>query len=304
MSLSEKIAKGIGIDAQYVEFIAKRNNLYARYFIDKKGGGKREILQPSKELKVIQRWLNKNFFIKFPVSVYSQAYSKGDSVRKNALIHKDARYMLHTDITNFFPTITREMLVNYLGENIGIVKEWGLTINDVKLILDICLYKGEHLVVGSVASPRIANMIMYKFDLELQERLDAIGPMNYTRYADDIVISSKDYIDETVIDLVSELLDKYGFTMNRKKTYFMNRKCKRAVTGVVIDNNSNKLSVGNKKYKMIERMIYKYLVKGEGNLAYINGYLSYIKELNYEQYNQIKNIYKRYDKEGKIFELI
>ena len=70
---------------------------------------------------------------------------------------------------------------------------------DIELILDICLYRGENLVVGSVASPQIANMLMYAFDLELKQMLDGFGSFRYTRYADDIVISSMSFIDEQVL---------------------------------------------------------------------------------------------------------
>lgn len=301
MKLSEKIAKGIGIDASYIEIIATRNNLYAKYYVEKKNGGKREILQPSKELKVVQRWLLRNILIQFPVSQYSYAYNKGDSVRKNAVKHKNSNYLLHTDITDFFPSIKREMLVHYFEKNQRIVKKLGLTDEDIKLILDICLYRGEYLVVGSVASPRIANLVMYQFDIELMKKLDAIGQFYYTRYADDIVISSKYYINKEIISTVSCLMNEYGFEMNQKKTYYMNKKHKRQVTGVVIDNNKNIPTIGNTKYKMFERILYKYLVKGEGDLGYINGYLSYIREINVQQYNQLKNIYVKYDREGKIF---
>ena len=48
MRLSERIAKGIGIDESYVIIIASRNNLYAKYYIPKKNGRYRLILQPSK----------------------------------------------------------------------------------------------------------------------------------------------------------------------------------------------------------------------------------------------------------------
>ena len=42
-------------------------------------------------------------------------------------------------------------------------------------------------------------------------------------------------------------------------------------------------------------------MKNEGNEEYIRGYLAYIKELNIEQYKQIEKIYKKYDKQMKIF---
>ena len=137
MRLSERIAKGIGIDESYVTIIASRNNLYAKYYIPKKNGRYRLILQPSKELKVLQRWLLRNIFAYFPVSEYSSAYSKGNSVRKNAAVHKEGRYLLHTDITNFFPTISRTMLKQYFQSNESLTRKLGMADEDIELILDI-----------------------------------------------------------------------------------------------------------------------------------------------------------------------
>lgn len=67
--------------------------------------------------------------------------------------------MLHTDITNFFPTISRTMLKQYFQSNESLMRKLGMADEDIELILDICLYRGENLVVGSVASPQIANML-------------------------------------------------------------------------------------------------------------------------------------------------
>jgi hypothetical protein len=194
------------------------------------------------------------------------------------------------------------MLSEYFRKNRHIVNKLGMNNEDIELILNICLYRGKYLVVGSVASPRIANMVMYVFDIKLKEILDNAGRYNYTRYADDIVISADNFIDSKIINTVEDLMVNYGFAMNRRKTYFMNKKCKRQITGVVIDNNLNKLTIGNRKYKEFERVMYNYLIKNKGDDGYIKGYLSYIKEVNIEQYRQIEQIYKKYDKQGKVFE--
>ena len=56
------------------------------------------------------------------------------------------------------------------------------------------MHKGNNLVVGSVASPIISNCVMYEFDIRMSKLLES-NKMNYTRYADDIVISSNQFID-------------------------------------------------------------------------------------------------------------
>ena len=229
MKLSERMAKGLGIDVGYIEAIAMQNNLYVKYYIKKKNGGKREILQPSKGLKVLQKWLLRNILNEFPISEYSYAYRKGDSVVKNADRHKNSKYLLHTDIINFFPSITRRMLIYYFVKNINIVRKLELTKDDIRFVLDVCLYKGKYLVVGSVASPTIANMVMYEFDNQLMNKLDEKGRFYYTRYADDIIVSSEKYINDDIINLIEDMMKKYDFNINRKKTYYMNKKCRRQV---------------------------------------------------------------------------
>lgn len=298
MNLSERIGKSLRIDPQYIEIISKRNNLYAKYSINKKNGGKRKILQPSAELKLLQKWLVINVFNNIPISRYSYAYSKGNSIKKNAQLHRYSRYILHTDIVNFFPTIDRQMVLKVLNENAHCLN---LSNQDINLILDICLFKGRCLVVGSVASPRLANIVMYNFDNELNQQLSKVDNFKFSRYADDIVISSMKYIDKEIVDIIEKTMVSYGFTMNKNKTYFMSKKNKRHITGVVIDNNRNRLSIGNKKYKEFERVLYKLLVKRDGDLESIRGYLAHIKEINEEQYKQLEVIYSRYDNEKILF---
>lgn len=301
MKLSVMISRELGIDADYIEIISKRNNMYSKYYIKKKGGGNREILHPSVELKVLQRWIVKNVFDKFPVSDYSYAYSKGNSIKKNALLHKKSNYILHTDITNFFPSIDRNMLMQLFVKNKDVVKKMGLSLDDINLILDICLYRGKYLVVGGVASPRIANIIMYQFDNDLHGKLLSIGDFKFSRYADDIIVSSKHYIEDNILDIIEGELKQHGFTINRDKTYFMNKSRSRKITGVVIDNNTNTLSVGNKKYKEIERSLYNFLVKEIGSREKLEGELAYIKFINRKQYDQLKCIYSKYDKKHSFF---
>jgi Leucine-rich repeat (LRR) protein len=275
--------------------------LYRKFYIKKRNGKLREILHPSKELKIIQIWLVKNIFDEFPVSEYSYAYSKGNSIKNNAKEHCYSNYIFQADISNFFPSIDRAKLETYFDENKFIVDKLGLTDEDIDFILDVCLYKGEYLVVGSCASPCISNLIMYKFDNELNKKLLKEGKYIYTRYADDIAISSKNYISVTIRDIVESELKKMGFSINNQKTHFSNKKSRRRITGVVLDNNSCKMTIGNKKYKGFQRKLYNYLVKGEGDEGYIKGYLSFIKDLNIEQYKQLKKTYKRYDKKKKFF---
>lgn len=300
MNLLEQMNYDLGIDKQYIQYCGKRNNLYARYYIKKKNGGRREILQPSKELKALQYWLIRNIFNQFPISPYSAAYQKGCSIRKNGIYHQNGKYILHTDIVHFFESITRESMISFLQRNKNIINALQLSSEEINLILNLVLYKGQYLVVGSVASPTISNCVMYEFDMKLGELVEKLN-MKYTRYADDIVISSDNYIDDSILNDIDSLLSEYDFKRNVSKTFFMCKRRKREITGIVIDNNDNSLSIGYKKYSQLKRDIYNYLIKKQGNCSQIKGKLAHLKNVNIDRYIAIKKTYSRYDKSNEIF---
>lgn len=300
MKLLEQMNNDLGIDIQYIKFCSKRNDLYAQYYIPKKNGKLRKILQPSKELKVLQYWLGKNIFKFFPISKYSTAYQKGCSVKKNADYHKECNYVLHTDIVHFFESIARETMTCFFQKNRIIVDKLQLSSEEIDLIMDLVLYKGNNLVVGSVASPIISNCVMYEFDIRMSKLLES-NKMNYTRYADDIVISSNQFIDVSIIEDIDYLLKEYGFKRNIGKTYFMSKHKKREITRVVIDNNNNSLSIGTKKYSRLKQDIYNYLVKNKGSVSEIKGMLSYLKDINIDRYKALEKIYIKYDKKNELF---
>lgn len=291
------MSKDLNLDAEYIMSVADNNTAYKKYKINKKNGHKRDIYHPSKNLKVLQYWVVKKIFSLYPISQYSKAYSKGNSIRKNALVHRNSKYIVHLDIKNFFESINCNH-VDKLLNKINNIDE-----DDKELIKKIVLYKGEYLVVGSVASPIISNCVMYEFDKKIEKEILNETSYKYTRYADDIIISDYKYIDKQIIERIKEILKEYDFNLNEEKTYFMNKSNRRVVTGVVIDNNNNKLGIGSKKYRDVKKMLYEYLIKNKGEKDKIHGYLSLIKDLDYEKYNSIRNTYSRYDKNNIIFKI-
>lgn len=307
----EEISKDLMLDKNYLLVLQKRNNMYKKYYVTKKNGSgeKRKIMQPSGELKTIQYWLNTNIFSKMFINKeVAMAYEVGSSISKNAYLHKENKYILHLDIKDFFPSITRSIIKKLFEKqmnNLSISKE------DIEYILNIILYRGVELTIGSVSAPLIANRILYNFDNALLEYLSSQEQIYvYTRYADDIVISSKKKIDISIIDIIDNLLKTEGFNLNRNKTYFMYSGAKRQVTGIVIDNNNNQLSIGSKRIRDLKRQIYNYLIKKDKTNAEekikikekLLGKLAFVKSVSNKQYENLKNTYTKYESEDtKLF---
>lgn len=295
MSLIALMSKDLRIEEEFIRKIVSENHKYKRYYIMQNGSKKREIFHPSKELKTLQYWIVNNIFSKYEISKFSAAYNKGCSIKENANIHKESNYILHTDIKDFFNCINETHIDALLQRDSNVLDK-----QDISLIKNIVLYK-DRLVIGSVSAPHISNRIMYEFDCELYDELFKLYNIKYTRYADDIIISSNDYLPNSIIDIIDKHLTKYSFERNVKKTYFMNKKGRRIVTGVTIDNNENILSIGSKNHKKIKKMIYNYLVKNVGDVEKIRGYLSYLRDINEDKYYSLMDTYKKYGNVSGLF---
>ena len=82
----------------------------------------------------------------------------------------------------------------------------------------------------------------------------------YTRYADDITLSSSNrgVLDEMLelIKITLNQLEYPNIKINTKKTVFTSRKGRRKVTGIVLTSDK-KLSVGRERKKIIRAMYHR-----------------------------------------------
>lgn len=291
--IKDKLSGDLGLTTRQIKKIIGNGQSYKKYIIKKYNSTEgRTIYHPSHDLKKLQRWVIENVLVDYPVSQYSTAYEKGCSVARNAKIHSGNSFILHTDIKHFFESINKAHLEALLiDSNSGTYSK-----EDVEFICQVVLFRGT-LTVGSVASPAIANRVMYSFDYRIKERLDEIGEFAYSRYADDIVVSSKKYIPREVLDIIDEELDRLGMQRNLRKTYFSGRKMKRQINGIVLDNNKKRISYGHKRLEELKKEVYRFVTKPEVNnneKAVILGKLSFLKDVNYDQYQQIIEKYAKY----------
>jgi len=298
MKLSRRISQDLELDQNYVEYTALMSRKkHSRYFIPKKSGGYRRIHHPSPELKVLQYWMVENIFKYCKVSEYSSAYEVGCSIKKNAEVHKDSKHFLTMDFSNFFESISDSHLLSLLNDNIDNIP-FNIYDEDKFFLKKVCLYN-SHLVIGSVCSPRISNCVMYDFDIELMDILNEYGDFKYTRYADDLTISSNQYIVPKVAHEVNKLAIKHGFKINDNKTNFSSPKNRRKVTGLIVDNGN--ITIGLNRKREIKSKLYNYLEKGEGNNEEILGLLYFLKDIEPGYFNKLIIKYSKY---GNILKIL
>lgn len=108
--------------------------------------------------------------------------------------------------------------------------------NEVDLALEIlttlCTYHG-HLPQGAPTSPCLSNLLAKPLDDEIASYCEDNG-MIYSRYADDITISSSNRDIVPSVDEVRRIVERNGFRLNHNKTRLRHRGQRMEVTGLMI----------------------------------------------------------------------
>ena len=270
-SIIDHIACDLSLDRIYIKSIIQRSAFYyKRFTIPKQNGDQRVIYQASPELKSLQYWVREKILKLLPISEAAFAYQTGSSIKKHADFHKNAYFIFHTDIKNYFPSIHEDIC---------------------DVVAKICFRNGQ-LSIGTVSSPIISNIVAYKFDELVISYCKKQGYL-YSRYADDIYISGNSYIPESTKNYIEDCLCSYNFRMNISKTWFKSKKSRRKITGLII-TDTGRVSVGMDNRKKIKSMIYNRLVNGNGSPNEILGYLAYLKDVEPQIYNKFIIKYSTY----------
>ena len=220
------IAKLTGRSAQYLYSMTRFPRCHYRSFsIAKKGGGERHIDEPEPDLKCIQRWILDDILTHLPVSPYAKAYIQGSSIRDNARFHRNQETVLTVDIKDFFPSIRRKSVF-------FVFRKAGYSDTVAAFLANLCCLE-DCLPQGAPTSPMLSNIIFSDLDAAIAEFTSARG-LRYTRYADDITISGRVDIRET-LRFLHPLLNARGFRLNPEKTRVLGRNMRQSVTGIVVN---------------------------------------------------------------------
>lgn len=215
--------------------------------------------------KKIHEYILKKIYSYYRFNDNSYAYQKGKSIKECVNKHIEGKSFIKYDIKNFFESIKEENLYKCLVYIFGIDKRF---IGALKRIFNSCFYENT-LPLGLTLSPVLSDMYLKKFDDTISRQLEEKG-ITYSRYADDIMISSKEIIDEKLYHeinkMVTDELVKVNLILNVKKSVFVtfNSKCnfiRYVGVNIVQGINGNYLSVGKKYIYSIAKEYLKYMDK-------------------------------------------
>lgn len=255
------VSTELGLLPSHVRTIVKTAPLrYKVFYIPKKKGGLREVAQPAREVKTIQRWIIKSISNLLPVHNAATAYKVGASIKTNAARHAINSNILKMDFENFFPSITvfdiHKHLQKYCAE--------AFDEESLYFMARVCTWARERnpplrLCIGAPSSPLISNSILYDFDERLTKITQADNVV-YTRYADDITLSSNsnDILKKYpfLVQDLTKILEYPKLKINDKKTVFASRAGHRFITGVTLTNDQN-LSIGRERKRLIRAMYHR-----------------------------------------------
>lgn len=264
---------------------------YHSFRIPKRKGGFRTINAPSHRLKTVQKrllaWMNRWMPSNLPAYEFSHGFKKKHSIVSNALVHSGMHFgsqvyktVLNRQFAFASPTwTTKETIINNAPvsavkldirgafDNVGwqlLKHHWPkfITPEDTNRILGVCLLDGV-LPQGAPTSPFLLNVGLGPVDMliwkVIRKRFDDTGMLyNYSRYADDIVISSrsKEIPAKHFIKIVEGVTKYFGLSIKKSKTRIMTRSTGLFITGVNIVNGSEHISISRKSRDKIRAEIY------------------------------------------------
>ncbi len=236
----------LGVTASEIKKIRwYRARMYNSFNISKGAGKTRLITAPDRRLKYLQRRLLPLINSLYNARNTVHGFVTGRSVRTNALAHLRRRFVVNIDIKDFFPRITENRVVGALT-SLGIDRSVASTIGY------LCCVNGS-IPQGGPTSPALSNIVCFRLDKSLLA-FSKEHRYIYTRYADDITLSSHRpmaelfdgplppagrFAPEALKSTFSALFALNGFTINRDKTHYADHHSRRMVTGIKINEILN-----------------------------------------------------------------
>lgn len=286
---------------------------YKTFKIPKTSGGFRTIEAPDDELKNLLRELKDLFQTTLFIHPHNAAYAYVPGrCAKHALEkhqHNQSTHYLHIDLKDFFTSCTADFIHQQLQQIFPFSEIYkqpeGPAIMDI--IVQLALYN-EHLPQGTPLSPYLTNIIMIPIDYAIYNLCRQRNKQHfvYTRYADDIDISSKYDFDykELVKEIERILAQQSPLRINHKKIHYGTIAGRNWHLGLML-NQKNEITIGHKRKREIKSALLNYcknkaewtkedMQSFHGELAYFRNieptYHDYLIDLYSSKYNNSKNI--------------
>ena len=279
-----------------------KSQLYYSFKIAKRSGGLRQIDAPERELKTalyeLKTILEKKFYMSYHTTAF--AYVRGrctiDSLKRHQ--RNNSRWFLKLDMRHFFPSVTPAFLADMLCMTFPFCEFCKKPENKALLerALSLCFLNGG-LPQGTPTSPMLTNAMMIPIDHAISKYCHEQSPhLCYTRYADDILISSEySFRWDRVQNSINDILKSFHapFMLNSEKTRYGSSAGRNWNLGVML-NKDNQITVGHAKKKQFKVMLHQFAMDFKeskrwelNDLQHLLGLVSYYRMVEGEVIDEI-----------------
>lgn len=237
-----------------------RSDLYETFHIPKKSGGFREINAPKPELMNLLRKI-KQAFEESNILEHEQAYAyvKNRTCKHALELHQknNSKWFLKLDLKDFFGSCTKAFCLSTLS----FIYPFCCfeTVSEktcLEMIIDIATLNGA-LPQGTPLSPLLTNILMTPYDYFIQ-RYCIRNKFIYTRYADDMLISSQlNFNWQQVQNDIKDCLPAQ-LIINTAKTRYGSSAGQNWNLGLML-NKDNKITLGHKHKERLKAAIFSFL---------------------------------------------
>jgi RNA-directed DNA polymerase len=243
----EDVARLLEISYEQLIFFLYRTpqkRKYTSFTIKKKNGGERNILSPSKNIKILQQKLNIVLSTVYKSKPSAHGFLKDKSILTNARNHLRRKLVLNVDIEDFFPSINFGRV-----RGMFMAKPYNMPEKVATILAQICCHNNQ-LPQGAPTSPIVSNMICGQLDSHLQKLAQSYKCI-YTRYADDITFSTSfkkfpisiarenDLGQIEPGEELNKIIINNGFKINQSKVWLRGQDRRQIVTGLKVNSFPN-----------------------------------------------------------------
>ena len=253
----------------YYALKADKAQLYTPAAIRRRHGRPRTIEVPSPTLKYLQRIAHESLTRIYGPHPAVHGFRTGRSIVTNAKRHVDRKFVLNIDLRDFFGSITRERIFGRLTS-----APYDFDTRVANAVASLATNATATLPQGSPCSPVISNMVAAQMDSDLAQ-FSASQYCLYTRYADDITISTKrDSLSPQIArypssrgtgqvilgDRLLDILEGHNFRINRFKTRLQSHWTRQMCTGLIV--NGKDVSVPRAYVRRLRSLLHHWAKNG------------------------------------------
>lgn len=189
-----------------IELSTGSDYYYERRTLVRSSGKRRDLLVPCRELKKAQTALYRRLLRSLPPH-RAVACVRGRGVRWALSQHSGRPFLLHEDISDFFPSVTRKRVEDALCRL--------ETPPEIARLLSGLMTANNQLPQGAPTSTAAGDLVLFPLDSRLAGLARKEG-LTYTRYVDDLALSGGSRLRGRFRRLIRRIVAGEGWVLNNK----------------------------------------------------------------------------------------